>query len=146
MAVMSKLINEEIKKFLNESHIVGGDNFKFKQQVTKSTFFNYDSFTTEFDTDISGSNIMVYWGVSFWVNDWGFENFIIDIEKIEGQFILQMYDKQSDELKQETPKNINEFQWKFIIDEANASLIKGGTLYIKDLVFDFKNKTCTVGF
>jgi hypothetical protein len=146
MAKMNNIINEEIKKFLNESHIIGGDNFKFKQQVNKSTFYNYDLFTTEYDTDISQSNMVVYWGISFWVNDWGIENFIIDIEKIEGQFMLQLYDKQSDELVQETPKNINDYQWKFIIDESNAQLIKGGTLYIKDLDFNFKEKTCTVGF
>jgi hypothetical protein len=146
MAKMSNIINEEIKKFLNESHIIGGDNFKFKQQISKSTFYNYDLFTTEYDTDISQSNIVVYWSISFWVNDWGIENFIIDVEKLEGQFMLQLYDKQSDELVQETPKNINDYQWKFIVDEANAQLIKGGTLYIKDLDFNFKEKLCTVGF
>jgi hypothetical protein len=142
---ISSIINEEIKKVLNEAYVVTDDRFNFKQQLTNSLFYNYESFNSEFDSDVTESNIIVTWKVSFWLNQMGIENFIVDVEKLEGTFKLELRDKHSDELQQETDKNINEFEWKFIIDE-DAALIKGKSFYISDLTFDFKNKICTIGF
>ena len=70
------------------------------------------------------------------------ENFIIDVTDVQGNFMLQLFDKHTMEMKQETPKNINDFEWKYVI--GNANLTKNGSLYIIGLSFDFKNKTCKV--
>lgn len=139
-----KILHEEIQKFLNEAFIMNDDRFKFRQRLNNSSFFNYSSFTTEFDTDIVESDITVNWTVSFWLNNFGIENFIIDVDGVEGTFNLQLIDRQTDQVKQDSPKNINDFEWKYIISDAN--LAKGKSLYITELDFDFKNKTCSIKF
>lgn len=139
------IINEEIVKFLNESNIVSDDRFRFKQRINNASFYGYEVFTTEFDSDITESDIVVNWRISFGLNIAGIENFIIDVEGVEGNFLLQLFDKHTDELKQESPKNIDEYQWKYIIN-GDAAIQKGGSLYINNLSFDFKNKTCTIIF
>lgn len=143
---MKNIIQEEILGFLFESHIVGGDSLKFKQAVPNVFFYNYNTFTSEFDTDITQSNIVVTWGISFRLNSQSVEKFVIDVEKVEDYFMLKLLDLQTDELKQETPKNINDFQWKFDIDDEKAMMMMNQPLYIKELDFDFKNKTCIVTF
>lgn len=141
-----KIIKEELEKFINESYIMSDDNFHFKQRLTNSYFYGYENFTTDFDEDITGSDIIVTWRVSFWLNDFGIENMTVDVEKIEGYFMLNLYDKQTDELKQETQKSITDFEWKFDLDSDEVFLKKGGTLYISELEFNFKEKTCRVKF
>jgi hypothetical protein len=144
--MITKMVQEEMGKLLNESYIMSDDRFKFKQRVTNSFFYNYSTFTTEFDTDIKESDMVVSWTISFWLNQMGIENFIIDVEKIEGTFTMEMYDLHTDELKQQTPKNIQDFEWKYVIDDDKAMLMMGKSLYIHELDFDFKTKTCTVTF
>jgi hypothetical protein len=142
----NSIIKEEIQKFLiKESYIMAGDNFNFKQPVKKVFFYNYSSFSTEFDVDVTESNISVTWQVSFWLNDMGIENFNIDVEKVEGVYSMELYDQRTDEMKQKTQKNIADDEWKFVVDEE-TTLMLGKTLYVKDLEFDFKNKTCKVNF
>jgi hypothetical protein len=138
------IIKEEVQNFLNEGYIMSDDRFSFNQRVTNSTFYNYESFTSEFDADITESDIVVIWKVSFWLNQTGIENLIIDVENVKGTYTLQLYDKQTDEQKQETVKNVEEIDWKFVVEEA--SLVKGGSLYINELAFDFKTNTCIVKF
>jgi len=145
MKLSETIIFEEIQKFLNESYIMNDDRFHFKERLTNSSFYNYSAFTNEFDSEVTESDIVVNWGISFWLNDMGVENFIVDVESVEGTFLLKLFDKQNDEQKQETPKNINDFEWKFIIDN-DANLQKGSSLYINGLSFDFKNKNCIVKF
>jgi hypothetical protein len=142
---MKNIIHDEVLNFLFESHIVGGDALKFKQAVQDVSFYNYNTFTSEFDTDIKQSNIVVTWGISLRLNSQSVEKFVIDVEKVEGYFMLQMLDLQTDELKQETAKNINDFDWKFVIDDK-ATLTTNQPLRINKLVFDFKNKSCIVTF
>ena len=144
MGKLNTIIGEELKTFLNEGYVMTDDRFKFKQRLNNSRFYGYETFTTEFDTAITGSDIIVNWRVLFWLNEFGIENLIVDVESVEGTFLLEMHDLQSDELMQETPKNIRDFSWKFIVDEV--SITKGGSLYITELLFDFKNKTCRVLF
>jgi hypothetical protein len=140
----SQIIKEEIQKFLiKESYIMAGDNFNFTQPVKKVFFYNYSSFSAEYDVDVIESNISVTWQVSFWLNDMGIENFIIDVQKVEGVYVIELYDIHTDEMKQKTQKNISDDEWKFIVDEE-TTLVLGKTLYVKDLEFDFKNKTCKV--
>lgn len=141
---INDIIKEEVNGILNEGLVMKDERFQFMQNVKNSTFNNYSSFTTEFDADITESDLFVNWSVSFWLNKNGIENLVIDIEGLSGEFNLEMYDRQTDEKKQDTVKDISEFEWKFIIGDAN--LAKGGGLYIKDLIFDFGEKTCVVTF
>ena len=145
---LDNIVNEELKKFLGESYVLSGDDFKFKQRVGNVFFYNYDTFSKDFDSDITESDITINWRISFWLNDSGVENFNIDGESVEGQFMLQMLDKQTDELKQETPKNIAEYNWKFVVDEDDefTTLRVNKSLYVQELDFNFKTQTCTLGF
>jgi hypothetical protein len=144
--IATKIIKEEIQKFLiNESYIMAGDNFNFTQPVQNVYFYNYSSFSNDYDVDVTESNIKVTWQVSFWLNDMGVENFIIDIQKVDGIYTMELRDKNTDEMKQKSQKNIAEEEWKFVVDEE-TTLLLGKSLYIKDLEFDFKGKTCKVNF
>ena len=140
---INNIVNEEAEKIVRQATILNDEKLHFQQRLNNSEFLNYDSFTAEFDSKITASDIIVTWGISFWLNKSGVQKFIIDVEKVEGQFNLMMLDKHTDEQKQETLKNISEFDWKFIIDQA-AMLQKDGSLYISLLKFDFKNQNCIV--
>lgn len=143
------IITEEVQKFLNESSIAigGGDNFTFTQtlQHPKVFFYNYSGFTTDFDVDVVNANITITWKIGFWINDSGIENFIVDIENIDGQYVLELRDKHSDELIRNETKNIKDINWKFDVQD-NVTLITNGTLYVKDISFNFKNNQCSVKF
>jgi len=130
---------------LVESQVIGGDNFKFRQAVQKTHFTGYDTFTSEFDTEISQSNIIADWALSFWINDMGVENFIIDVQAVEGSFTVQMFDKHTSEKTQENAKNISDFEWKFVVG-GEPMLAMNQSLYIRSLDFDFEDKTCTATF
>jgi len=140
-------LNEEVRNLINEGFVFDNDAFKFKQLIRypKTIFYNYDSFTSDYDTNISDASIVVNWGVLFWLNQYGIENFSIKIESLDGVFKLQYLDKQTDQVVQEMEKNINDTNWKFVVED-NVPLITKGNLYIKDLTFDFKNNVCTAGF
>jgi hypothetical protein len=146
MKVKKSIILEEIQKFITESYVMNDDRFHFRQRLNNSTFYSYETFTSDYNTDVLESDIVVTWTVSFWMNsqNQGIENLVIDVESVEGTFSIEMRDKHSDEVKQEAQKNIQDFEWKFIV--GDAVLEKGGSLYISDLDFDFKNKTCSVNF
>jgi hypothetical protein len=141
---LKSLIGEEIKNIINEGYVMNDDRFKFQHRVENPSFFNTNSFSADYDTDISESNITIFWNVSFWLNDFGIENLIINVEKVEGTYTLELINKQSGETEQESEKNINEIEWNFIVDDA--TLQKGGSLYVSDLIFDFAKKTCEVQF
>jgi hypothetical protein len=147
--MITKMIREELNDMLSEAN--GSNNkFNFTTRFIKGNskrdieFYNYETFTTEFDTNIINYDITINWSAYFWLNDFGIENFILNGENVGGVIMLEMRDKISDEVKQETQKNIQDFNWKFIADEA--SLVKGGSLYVHHLIFDFKEKTCTIVF
>jgi hypothetical protein len=143
MRNIGSIINEEVQKFINESELVKDSRLKFAQNVN-TKFGNYESFSSDYDTNINDSIISVYWELEFWINPRGVINSDVEINKVEGNYILQLLDKQTDEVKQETPKNIAEIKWNFEIDDF---VIKhNGGLWIKELYFDFKNKTCKVLF
>lgn len=142
MKSIKSIINEEIA-LLSESYIHSDDNFIFKQTITNSYFSNYDN-SSDYDLDIKESNILVIWRVKFWLNNFGIENFIIEVDSIEGQYVLEQYDKVSDELVNSTAKNINEIKWNF--ENSDVALTTNGSLYIDSLEFDFKTNTCTIKF
>lgn len=139
------IIREELKNMLIESNIIfRHENLNFNQNVKNATFNGYPPFSSEFDADVTQSDLYVAWEASFWLNDAGFENFLIDIHKITGEFVTELYDKQSDELKQTINKDISEFKWKYIFDDV--ALRKGGDLYIKDMTFNFDDNSCYITF
>ena len=144
---MNDIIKEEVQKFAEEKPRVATTNndFRFVQQVPKVFFYNYSSFSTDYDVDVKESNIVVTWQVSFWVNSSGIQKFIIEGKKVEGSYNIELYDQQSYELKQQTQKNIQDDQWKFIVDD-DVVLTMDRPLNVKDLEFDFKNKTCSLSF
>jgi hypothetical protein len=147
------IINEEIKNFLNESAVVNSEDFSFKTVINmfdqrsgkvRLFFDNYENFSNDYDVDITNAVITVNWKVGFWTNDFGIENFFVNVDSLEGAYMLEMRDKHTDEVVQETQKNINDVQWKFETDEA--MIMTNGNLYAKDLMFDFKTNMCTLGF
>jgi len=143
---INDIIQEELKSVLSEGFVFNDEKnvFKFVQNVKNVTFNNYSSFTSEFDTDITESDLWVAWSAGFWLNKNGIENLLIDIEKVTGEFIVEMYNKQTDKEEQSIPKEISEIPWKFMVDDA--VLAKGGGLYINALIFNFEDNTCTVTF
>lgn len=143
MKTIKSLITEEIA-LLSESFIMNDDNFKFKQTVTNSIFNNYDKLSNDNDLNIIQSSININWNIKFWLNDFGIENLIIEIDNLDGYYILEERDKVSDELINNINKNINEIKWNFEYSEVSLSI--GGSLYIRSLSFDFQNNTCTVSF
>ena len=143
MKILEIIKNEVINK-LNENYIIDDDRFSFSQNMNNSEFYNYQSFTSDYDGKISNSNIIIQWKVTFWGNQNGIENFIIDVSDIKGQYIVYLYDKHTSELMQQSEQDISNVDWKFIIN--NATLSKGGSLYITKLIFDFNQNTCMVNF
>ena len=138
------IIQEEYKQILKEGYVMEHDNFRFKQKIENPSFFHIETFSSDYDVDVIESDIYVNWRIGFWLNDMGIENFLVQADSVEGTYKVELRDKQSDEVAQEIDKNIAEIPWKFQILEA--TLVKGGTLYIEDLSFDFATKDCYVQF
>jgi len=141
---INKIIKEEVAGIINEGYVVKDNRFRFKEVLNNSIFHNYDSFSNDYDLDVTDSNIAITWNVSFSLNEMGIENFSIEVESLEGTYNLEYRSKQTDAVEQEIEKNINDNQWKYQFDETALNL--GGSMYVMDLVFDFKNNLCTVGF
>jgi len=148
------IINEEIKKFLNEAIAGNSDDFKFSDtfrmyneqtQEMKAFFYNYSSFSTDYDVDIIDAFITVNWKVGFLVDEKSINDFYINIESVEGQYRLEMRDKQTDEVVQTTDKNIADNQWRFEVDDETIMKVGEG-LKIQDISFDFGNNLCTLMF
>lgn len=143
MSKLSNIIQEELLNFLNEATLVKDNNLNFAQTVD-ADFYNFESFTTEYDTGIDRAPINIYWGIQFLANDNGVQEFKINIDKVDGIYNMQFFDKHTDELMQEAQKNIADTPWKFKIDEFALQL--GGSLYVRHLIFDFKSNICEVTF
>jgi hypothetical protein len=142
---INNLIHEEYLKLLKEAYSFENDNLKFRQELkNRSTFFNYEAFSNDFDVDVSESDIFINWRIGFWLNDAGVENFIVEVDGVDGIYKMTLKNKQSDEVEQDTDKNIAEFPWKFKV--VSAVLRLGKTLYVDSLQFDFKTKICNVTF
>ena len=138
------VINEEIQTLVNEGYMMEHDNFKFRQEIKTSSFYNYQNFSNDFDVDINESNIIINWRIGFWLNDQGVENFIVQADSVEGMYHVELLNKQSDSVEQEMDKNIAEIPWKFQI--YPIKLKTGDGLYVDYLDFDFETKICTVNF
>jgi hypothetical protein len=147
---IKSIIKEELTDMVREtatqapaSTLVKDNRLRFAS-VVNADFYNYEPFTGDFDSSIDRAKIVVHWGVSFLVNPEGIFKFNVDVESVEGQYIVKMFDKHTDELMQETPKNISEIKWRFQVDEV--AIENGGFLFVRELSFDFKNNLCEVIF
>lgn len=140
------IIKEELQELLKEGYVMEHDNFKFREKIEDCTFYNYQSFSNDFDVRINESDIVINWRIGFWLNEKGIDNFLVQADSVEGTYHVELLNKQSDEVEQEMDKNITEKEgeWKFEIPEMN--LKKGEGMYVKSLAFDFKTKICTVNF
>jgi len=141
---IKNIIKEEFHKILAEGYVMEHDNFKFRQQLTNSTFYNFQSFSSDFDVDIKESDIIIDWRIGFWLNDNGIENFIVRGDSVEGTYKVILLNKQSNEIEQEIDKNIADEPWKFQIPDAGLKLNE--SLYIESLDFNFETKICLVKF
>jgi hypothetical protein len=149
---LKSLIKEELNDMVREvaaeapgATEVKDNRLKFVSLIN-AEFHNYEGFTADFDTKVAPVKITLHWGVSFMVIPEGISQFIINENdmSVEGQYILQMFDKHTDELMQETPKNIAEIKWNFRVTEA--VLEYKSFLFVSKLIFDFKNNICEVKF
>jgi hypothetical protein len=140
---LNSIINEELRNIINEGYVFKDDRFKFKQTIN-ADFYNYKSFSSDYDSEILSTPIVVNWKVNFWLNQQGIENFSIEIESVEGFYTLMFLDKQTDKPAQKTEKNIAEIEWKFQVSEP--AIEYGGGLYVSAIDFDFDNKICRVNF
>ena len=147
---LKSLIKEELADMVRETAtdipgatLVKDNRLRFASSIN-AEFHNYESFTNDFDTKINTSKIIAHWGVDFNVNPEGISEFIVMVERVEGQYILQMYDKHTDALMNETPKNIADTKWQYQV--AEAVLEHKGFLYVRELHFDFKTNVCEVVF
>lgn len=141
---LKDIIKEEFQKILKEGYVMEHENFKFRERIKNSSFYNYDNFSNDFDVDIDESDIIVNWRIGFWLNDMGVENFLVKVESVEGTYRVVLLDKQTDEVSQEIDKNIADEPWKFEFTDATLKL--NDVLYISTLDFDFKTKICSVTF
>lgn len=141
---INDIIKEEFQKILKEGYVMEHDNFKFRQEVKNSSFYNYQNFSNDYDVDINESSIVISWRIGFWLNDVGIENFIVQADSVEGTYKVILLNKQTDEEEQEIDKDIAETPWKFEIPDATLRL--RDTLYVDTLDFDFETKICRVTF
>ena len=139
---INKIIKEVIHTTLNEGYLVKDNRFRFNQQIVDSSFYNYEGFSNDYDIDLTSSNIVITWSVSFALNQMGLEDFSVEIEEVKGTYLLEYLNKQTDAVEQEIEKNIGDNQWKFQIEDGNLEI--GGAMYIRGLNFDFKTNICSV--
>lgn len=141
---LKEIIKSEFLTMLNESDTFNDNRLKFNQRMINSTFINYDSFSDTFDPQIEQSDIIITWSLSFWINESGIENMILGVNDLTGTFTVKLYNKQTDAVEQENVKDIKLIDWKYQIE--NGALQVGGSLYVKNVNFDFTNKIAIIGF
>jgi len=144
------IVTEEVQNFLNQNTTNDSNHFTFKQTILHPNvfFYNYENFSSDYDADIINAEITITWKAGFRINNAGIENFIVVGESVEGQYLLEFRDKQSDAVVPESNgsvKQIGDFQWKFKVPE-DIALMYGSGLFVKDLEFDFSTNTCTLNF
>jgi len=144
------IITEEVQNFLNQSNANDSNHFTFRQTILHPNvyFYNYENFSSDYDADIINAQIIITWKAAFKINDSGIQNFVVIGEGVEGQYLLEFRDKQSDAIVPESNgsvKQINDIQWKFNVSE-DIALKYAGALFVKDLEFDFNTNTCTLNF
>lgn len=139
------IIKEEIDKYIHEQENTNNKTFQFKQKISDAHFINYDDIAPD-PSGVEGSNIIVNWSATFWLDTFGIENFVPSIQNVEGNVTIAKYDEGSGDIVDQNEYNINDFEWKFDIDEANAILKMNGGFYIQAVEFDFENKLCVISF
>ena len=141
---IKNIIKEELQTLLKEGYAMEHDNFKFQQKIENPSFFNFQTFSSDHDVDVTESDIYVNWRIGFELNEMGVNKFLVQVDSVEGTYKVELRDKQNDEVVQDVDKNIAENNWNFQILEAK--LILNSTLYIENLTFDFATQICNVEF
>lgn len=141
---IKNIIKEELRNILKEGYVMEHDNFKFRQVIEKTSFYNFQSFSNDFDVNVTESEILINWRIGFWLNDQGVENFLVQADSVEGTYHMELKNKQSDEVEQDLDKNIGEIPWRFQVNPTTLKM--GDGLYIDSLEFDFQSKICSVNF
>ena len=132
---IKNIIKEELQSLLKEGYVMEHDNFNFQQKIENPSFHNFQSFSNDHDIDVLESDIYITWRIGFVLNERGVEKFLVQGDRVEGTFKVELRDKQSDEVKQELDRNIADTPWRFQILEADIGL--GKELFIENLTFDF---------
>jgi len=138
------IIKEELQSLLKEGYTMEHDNFNFQQKIENPSFHNFQSFSSDHDVDVIESDIYIFWRIGFHLNEMGVEKFLVQGDRVEGTFKVELRDRQTDEVKQELDRNIADTPWRFQILEATLDL--GRELFIENLTFDFATKICNVEF
>lgn len=151
------IIKEEVQKFVGEQPSIAttNKNFVFVQQIPKIFFYNYSILSKEYDVDIKESNISVTWEFYVLTNSSGIQKVVIGGKKVEGSYTIELYDTGTNELKEQKQGNIEEDQWNITVEDDVVIIVENmskknasekNALEVKDLEFDFKNKTCKLSF
>jgi len=84
------IIQEEVEKVVRGNEFTD-DKLNFNQLIVYPNveFNNYEGFTKDYDTRISDARIIVNWGISFRLNQYGIEGFQINIKGVKGQYRMQ---------------------------------------------------------
>jgi hypothetical protein len=144
---IEKCINEEIESFLSEGYTLDDERFKFKEEnVQYVEFVNYESFSDQYDVEVLKRNISVDWKIRFWLNDAGIENIFIEIEKVEGEYTVNMLDRFSGDVVSSTNHIVADNNWDYQINTTEIEFNQSDTLYVGIVQFDFKNKTIIINF
>jgi hypothetical protein len=143
--LIENIIYEEYSDMIQEYESNNTNKFNFNENFDSPQFLNYDELINDPNIDINQSNILINWDANLWLNNSGIENFSINVNDVTGNFIIERYDNSGTTIE-EIEKNIKDFEWKIDIDDSNAILKIGKSLYIQNVIFDFKNKTCIVVF
>lgn len=139
------LIKEEIINLINETYTLHDNRLRFKQKLSNATFENNASISNDFDTKIIEHELNIGWSITLKLDQMGVENFIVEIDGVEGNIKVEMRDKQSDKVMREDVKDINDYNWKFVIDN-DVILKRENELYIDSASFDFNETICHVLF
>lgn len=127
------------KKVIKEEFDHGDDQFRFQQVITNKdlTLLNLEyaieGLTTE-DYDETAS-LTIAWNVEFEVRNWGIKGYNINImpKIIEGEITVW-------ESNETIPFNINVSEYNI----ENEMEFNNGTLYISDVIIDFKAKSIII--
>ena len=145
------IIIEEYNKLINEYDQSNKNTFQFKDAIEYDTtqFEEIQVLKPEVEWDnlgITTSNITISWIANFSVGSSGIENFTIQVNGLDGSFILETYDENSGDIVDQNEISIGDFEWNFDIDSDTAVIKLGQSLYIKGAIFNFKTKNCYIFF
>lgn len=141
----NKIKNEVINYIKENTNI---DNNSYFSDVVGSNdieYNNYGSFSSDYDSKLYPKEISVSWEINInQTNNPTNRQLTISIARLEGFFVIGLYDKQAQTLVSNNLKDINDIRWFFDVNTRNYKF--GEPLFIKSLNFDVDSKVCEVVF